>query len=88
MHLTAIKLCRLHRDLLQVDVAHRARIPRARLSEIENGHVEPHRTELERLADVFACSVDALRSSSAHSQPTNPNTGARARRRKGENHDR
>jgi transcriptional regulator with XRE-family HTH domain len=60
--LTPIKLRRLERDLPQVVVATRAGIPRARMSELECGYVQPRADELARLADVLGVSVNALTS--------------------------
>jgi transcriptional regulator with XRE-family HTH domain len=60
MRLTTIKLLRLKQGLLQIEVAWRARIPRARLSEIENAHRQPAPSELERLAAVLNVPVDRL----------------------------
>jgi transcriptional regulator with XRE-family HTH domain len=50
MRFTTIKLRRLERDLLQLEVAREAAIERTRLSLIENGHVVPSAGELQRLA--------------------------------------
>jgi len=60
MRLTKIKLLRLEQGLLQIEVAGRAGIPRARLSEIENAHRRPAPSELERLAAVLNVPVDRL----------------------------
>ena len=53
MRLTQIKLRRLERGLLQIELAQRAHINRGRLSEIENGHLQPRPDELERIAQVL-----------------------------------
>jgi len=48
--LTSVKLRRLERHLLQMQVAQRAEIPCSRLAEIENGSAEPQADELLRIA--------------------------------------
>jgi transcriptional regulator with XRE-family HTH domain len=58
--LTTIKLRRLERGMLQIDLATKAQLPRARLSEIENGHLAPRREELERIAGALAIPLEAL----------------------------
>ena len=60
MRLTKIKLRRLERDLLQVDVARRAGIGRSRLSEIECGHAAPRPDELVRIARALGVDVGLL----------------------------
>jgi transcriptional regulator with XRE-family HTH domain len=58
--LTPLKLRRLERALLQIEVAQRAGIARSRLSELENGHVRPRLGELERLGRTLGIAADAL----------------------------
>ncbi len=53
MRLTKTKLARLQANVLQIDLARRADINRARLSEIENGHCRPRPEELRRIANVL-----------------------------------
>ena len=60
MRLTKMKLRRLERGFLQVELAHRANIARCRLSELENGHIEPRPDEIERLASALNVSVESL----------------------------
>lgn len=60
MRLTAVKLCRFERGLMQLELARRADIAFRRLSAIENGLAEPQREELERIADVLDVPLDAL----------------------------
>ncbi len=50
MRLTRIKLRRLEAGLLQVELSQRAHIARARLSELECGHVPARPDELTRIA--------------------------------------
>jgi transcriptional regulator with XRE-family HTH domain len=47
---TTIKLRRLERHILQLEVAKRAAITWGRLSEIESGRVQPDPDELRRIA--------------------------------------
>jgi len=54
MRFTHYKKVRLERDVLQVDLAQRARIDRTRLSLIENGHITPTAEELRRIARALA----------------------------------
>ena len=60
MKLTTIKLQRLKQGRLQIETAREAKIARARLSEIENGHVAPRPDELQRLARVLGVSASSL----------------------------
>jgi transcriptional regulator with XRE-family HTH domain len=60
MRLTTIKLRRLEKGILQVDLAAIANVPRARLSEIENGHLAPKGEELARIAIALAVPVERL----------------------------
>lgn len=60
MRLTACKLRRLERGLLQIDLARKAKISRGRLSEIENGHIVPRPDELHRLARALAVPTATL----------------------------
>ena len=60
MRLTAIKLRRLERGLLQIELAQHAQIARCRLSEIENGHVSPRRDEIRRLATALGVPIETL----------------------------
>jgi transcriptional regulator with XRE-family HTH domain len=50
MRFTAVKLRRLERRLLQIEVAKRAAVACSRLSAIENGDVEAQPDELQRIA--------------------------------------
>ena len=65
MVMTEIKLLRLRRGMLQVQLAQQAPIARGRLSEIECGLVTPRPDELERLARVLGVSVETLTSTAA-----------------------
>lgn len=69
MRLTKIKLRRLERGLLQVELSQRAQIPRNRLSEIENAHVAPKADELERLAAALRVPIGTL--SESQNEQTN-----------------
>jgi transcriptional regulator with XRE-family HTH domain len=60
MRLTAVKLCRFERGLMQLELARRADIAFRRLSAIENGLAEAQREELERIANVLDMPLDAL----------------------------
>jgi transcriptional regulator with XRE-family HTH domain len=60
MRLTAVKLCRFERGLMQLELARRADIAFRRLSAIENGLAEAQREELERIANVLDVPLDAL----------------------------
>jgi transcriptional regulator with XRE-family HTH domain len=60
MRLTTIKLRRLEKGILQVQLAASANMPRARLSEIENGHLAPKGDELTRIALALAIPVEKL----------------------------
>lgn len=60
MKLTAIKLHRQRAGLLQIETAIQAQIARARLSEIENGHLRARPDEIERLAKVLGVEPGAL----------------------------
>jgi transcriptional regulator with XRE-family HTH domain len=60
MRLTALKLCRFERGLMQLELARRAEIAFRRLSAIENGLAEAQREELERIAGVLDVPLDAL----------------------------
>ena len=50
---TSVKLRRFERGLLQMEVARRAAIGCTRLSQIENGQIEPQPDELARIAAVL-----------------------------------
>ena len=50
MRFTTVKLRRLERRLLQIEVAKRAAVACSRLSAIENGDVEAQPEELQRIA--------------------------------------
>lgn len=65
MRLTRIKLRRLEAGLLQVELSQRAQIARARLSEIECGHVQPRPDELDRIAGVLGVKPSDLRERAA-----------------------
>jgi transcriptional regulator with XRE-family HTH domain len=67
MRLTSLKLCRFERGVLQLELAKRAEIAYARLSEIENGRAEAHPEELERIAAVLDVPLDTLLVSEAAS---------------------
>jgi transcriptional regulator with XRE-family HTH domain len=61
MQTTQLKLARVARGVLQVDIARRARIDRSRLSQLENGWLEPRDEELQRLAVALGVPVEQLR---------------------------
>ena len=60
MRLTALKLCRFERGIMQMVLARRAAIACGRLSAIENGDAEARPDELERIAFVLRVPLDAL----------------------------
>jgi transcriptional regulator with XRE-family HTH domain len=60
MKFTPLKLCRLERRLLQIEVAKRAALPCSRLSAIENGDVEAQPDELQRIAAALDISAQEL----------------------------
>lgn len=60
MRLTRMKLCRFASGLLQVEVARRAQIAHARLSEIESGRINPRADEIERLSQILGVHPDLL----------------------------
>lgn len=60
MRLTPLKLRRLERGVLQIELARRAKIARCRLSEIECGHIQPRHDELVRIAKVLGVGINAL----------------------------
>jgi|ERR1700687_84092 len=72
MRFTKLKKARLERGLLQIELASVARIARCRLSEIENGHLQPTSDERRRLAAALGMSVGALQN--AASQKTTRGT--------------
>jgi len=59
---TTIKLRRLERHLLQLEVAKRAAITWGRLSEIESGRVQPDPDELRRIAIALDIPAQHLQS--------------------------
>ncbi len=63
--LTRLKLLRLQAGLLQLQVAQRSKIARARLSEIECGYVDPRPDELRRIAQVLGVPIEQLREPAA-----------------------
>jgi len=60
MRLTSLKLRRFERGLLQLEVARRAEIAWGRLSEIENGRVDPQPDEVQRIATALGISAQHL----------------------------
>lgn len=60
MRFTLFKRLRLERNLLQIELAQRARLNVARLSQIENAHVAPKLEELQRLAAALDVPLRAL----------------------------
>lgn len=60
MRLTSVKLRRFERGLLQLEVARRAEIAWGRLSQIENGSVDPQPDELQRIATALGISAQHL----------------------------
>ncbi|HVN85973.1 MAG TPA: helix-turn-helix transcriptional regulator [Candidatus Binatia bacterium] len=60
MRLTSLKLRRFERGLLQLEVARRAEMTWGRLSEIENGRVDPQPDELQRIASALGISAQHL----------------------------
>jgi transcriptional regulator with XRE-family HTH domain len=60
MHVTPIKLRRIERGLLQLEVAAGAAIDRSRLSMIENGWKQATDDELRRIAHVLKTPVASL----------------------------
>ncbi len=60
MRLTQIKLRRLEAGLLQIDLAQRAGIARCRLSELENGHIQPSPDDLARIAAALGVAIESL----------------------------
>ncbi len=61
MRLTNYKLRRLERNTLQVVLAQATGIDRSRLSQIENGYVEPTADEVRRLARALNLRPEELR---------------------------
>jgi len=59
--LTNLKLQRLRSRMLQIQLATRAGISRSRLSELEQGHVQPRPDEIARLASVLKVRPRSLR---------------------------
>lgn len=66
--LTPLKRVRLELGLLQLDVAHDARIHPSRLSQLETGRQTAREDELKRLAQVFHVPVAMLRQATASQQ--------------------
>ena len=60
MRLTALKLCRFERGIMQMVLAQRAAIACGQLSAIENGDAEARPDELERIAGVLHVPPDEL----------------------------
>lgn len=60
MRMTAVKLCRFERGLMQLELARRADIEFRRLSAIENGLAVAQPDELERIAGVLNVPADSL----------------------------
>jgi hypothetical protein len=60
MRFTAVKLRRLERHLLQIEVAKRAAVACSRLSAIESGEVEAQPEELQRIAAALDISAQEL----------------------------
>ena len=71
MRFTTVKLRRLERRLLQIEVAKRAAVACSRLSAIENGDVEAQPDELERIAAALDIPAQELETKYAsHRAPT------------------
>jgi len=60
MRFTVFKRLRLERGILQVELAQRCHIDRARLSLIENQHIAATADEVARIARALDVSVAAL----------------------------
>ncbi len=58
--LTPLKLQRLRSGKLQIEVATASGVPRARLSELECGRVQPRPGEAEKLAAALGTTADEL----------------------------
>lgn len=58
--LTALKYWRLRRGLLQVTLSQESGVGRARISELECGHVAGRPDELSRIAAVLGIPIRAL----------------------------
>lgn len=65
MRISTLKLCRFERGVMQMVLARRADIAWGRLSAIENGVVEPHPDELQRIAAVLQVPLKMLCAGSA-----------------------
>ena len=70
MRFTAVKLRRLERHLLQIEVAKRAAVACTRLSAIENGDVEAQPDELQRIA--AALDIPAQQLHGVHARERGP----------------
>jgi transcriptional regulator with XRE-family HTH domain len=71
MKFTPLKLRRLERRLLQIEVAKHAAVPCSRLSAIENGEVDAQPDELERIAAALDIPAQELGTKNAsHRAPT------------------
>lgn len=55
-----IRATRINKGLTQIELAEKAEIAQAYLSEIENGKTKPSLTVLERLADALDVSIVEL----------------------------
>jgi transcriptional regulator with XRE-family HTH domain len=64
MRFTAVKLRRLERHLLQIEVAKRAAVACSRLSAIENGAAEAQADELQRIAAALDIPAQELQGNS------------------------
>jgi len=60
MNLTKLKLIRLCRNLKQFDVEDGTKIPHVRLSHLETGRRPPKDEELEKLAQFYGVTVEAI----------------------------
>ena len=58
--ITPLKRARFELGLLQADVAARAHIHQTRLSQLENGRLQPRTEELERIAGALGVPIDTL----------------------------
>ena len=65
MRISKLKLLRYQRSILQIEVATRAGIDRARLSLIECGHVQPRPDEIERIARALNVAAEVVREAAA-----------------------
>jgi transcriptional regulator with XRE-family HTH domain len=60
MKMTRLKQLRMERGVLQISLAQSIPMPQARLSLIENAHVEPTAAELQRIALALGVPIETL----------------------------